>query len=86
LEHVLRAYPELESPRRRNFVQVPAALGRSRPLPAALGYIDSSGRNVAVFLGGLQLESPVTVHCPTHTHTHIHTHTRGGPRNNGGGA
>jgi hypothetical protein len=26
LEHVLRTYPELESPRRRNFVQVPSAL------------------------------------------------------------
>jgi hypothetical protein len=26
LEHILRAYPELESPRRRNFVQVPLPL------------------------------------------------------------
>jgi hypothetical protein len=39
LEHVLKACPEWESPRRRNFMQVP---------PTVLVYGDRSGRNGAV--------------------------------------
>jgi hypothetical protein len=59
LEHVLRACPELESPRRRNFVQVPP------PLSA----FDGLGGGGTVLPGGLRVGPSVTV-CRQHTHTH----------------